>query len=215
MAEKKKKESIKKKESKAPKKKETSKKESTEEKIIKTVIIVCAIAILLVLIFKGISTQVRYHDYKGVQFETISDEGKMLFQHTMIDVMINGKLTPYNFYLRTPIKALKKVPFENIEDFDLMKIMGFRMDTVFDCEGDQTIAMANLINLVSQTGMTPVKDNNATCDERYNLFILEEGEKTQITEISPRCYKVEVANCEILPATEKIMAEIFVKYNQL
>jgi len=196
------------------KKKVIKSKEDSSSKLILTVIVLCAIVLILILVWKGISTQVKFHEYGGVEYETVS-YGDLILQQTAIEVMHEGKLTPYNFYLRTPIKKLKEISFDASDTFEIMKIMGFRLESEFDCDGDQTIAIANLVSLNTQIGAQAVVDPDAPCDERYNLFIFEEGDKTEIIEISPKCYSVKVANCEILPATEKIMVEIFSKYNQL
>jgi len=189
------------------------KNQDKESKLIKKVIIICGIVLVLVLFSYAFYNSLRFHNYKGVEFETVN-YGELILQQTSIPVIYQGSEVPYNFYLRTPIPKLKKVPFKNLENFYLMKISGFRLDSTFDCDGDQTIALANLANLHTQMGIQFVQDQNATCDERYNLFILKEGNKTEINEIQPNCYEVLINNCEILPATEKIMLEMFVRYQE-
>jgi hypothetical protein len=96
-----------------------------------------------------------------------------------------------------------------------MKVSGATIPSNLTCDGDSIIALANLENLHTVIGASWVIDNNATCDERYNLYKIIEANKTEIVEISPRCYEVRVANCEILPATERIMLEMFVKNAEL
>jgi|APSaa5957512576_1039674.scaffolds.fasta_scaffold04953_3 hypothetical protein len=196
--------------------KQTSKKSIQDQgqKLIKNVLILCGVILLLILIWQGIASQVRFHEYDGVKFETVN-YGDLILQQTSIEVIHNGQPTPYNFYLRTPIPKLKKILFEDSNKFELLKISGLNLESEFDCDGDQTIAIANLGNLHTQMGIQFVRDENATCDERYNLFTLVEADKTEIIEIAPHCYEVKIANCEILPATEKIMAEMFSKYAKL
>jgi hypothetical protein len=48
------------------------------------------------------------------------------------------------------------------------------------------------------------------------MFVqIEEGEETRIEQFGPSCYKLIVNDCEILPATERFMIEVFSEFNAL
>jgi len=82
-----------------------------------------------------------------------------------------------------------------------------------DCEGYGIIALTNVINLYELIGARIVKDENATCDETgtYMRFDIQKSNETKIEKIGKDCYLLSVNNCEILPVTEKMMVETFVK----
>ena len=73
--------------------------------------------------------------------------------------------------------------------------------------------MANWVNLFKLSGITPIKDSNATCDSegRYTFIRLIEGNETKIEQYGPSCYNININNCEILKATERFMVQTFEK----
>jgi hypothetical protein len=172
-------------------------------------------------------TQAQIHiNYKGIEFKATQigdNKDAILFYETVTLLKSNdGTKDLFGFRLRTNPRALKRISFENLNDFELMKLNAYSYgEGTFDCEGDGVIAMPNLLRVFQKTGMQLVHDENATCDpeERYNYFELKYGDKTEIKEISPSCYEIIIKGnndkCEILPATEKLMVEIFVKYRDL
>ena len=91
----------------------------------------------------------------------------------------------------------------------------------FNCNGDGVIAMPNFQRLFQKMGMGLIHDQEATCDPggRYNYFNLEYGNETEIKMVGKNCYDVVIKgnddSCEILPATEKLMVELFVKYSEI
>ena len=128
----------------------------------------------------------------------------------------------FGFRLRTNPSEFKKVDFEGLDNFTLMKVNGYRIEGgTFNCDGDGIIALPNLMRIFEKMGTQYIYDPNETCDDqgRYNYFIYKYGDKTQIKEIGNHCYEVTVKgnddSCEILLASEKIMAEMFVKYKEL
>lgn len=184
-----------------------------ENKIIKWFIVGIVAVLLLVVVVYFFIHSLRIQNYEGIKFATVKF-GDLIMYQTSVPYLINKTTyVPYNFYLRTNPKKLKNIAFP--EGLELMKVSGFTFPSNLTCDGDSTIALANLENLHFVIGGKLVFDNNATCDERYNLYKIVESDKTEIIELSPRCYEVRVANCEILPATERIMLELFVKNQEL
>jgi hypothetical protein len=104
------------------------------------------------------------------------------------------------------------MPFDR-EGFKLMKYTLINSQDTFDCE-DTNIAIANLDLLSNAMGIKVYKQTNGTCDEekRFLYFNLMQGNKTEIEKIDDLCYNVKIKDCEILPATEKILAEMIYAY---
>lgn len=167
-----------------------------------------AIIVIFIVIYFAINS-IRHFEYEGVKFDVVK-EGNLIFYKTMIPAMYQGKKAEYNFYLRTDPRKLDAVPFEG--KFYLANNMVLNLDEDFNCDGDGIIAVANLVKLYEFMRVGIIADENASCSENkeYMLVHVQRGNSTGITEIGPACYEVNVANCEILKATEKLMVETFV-----
>ncbi len=165
-------------------------------------------------------------NYKGIEFKAAQigqgDDSLLLYETKTLMESNDGTNSLFGFRLRTNPRKLKRINFENLDEFKLMRFNGYNYgNNSFDCEGDGVIAMANLQRLFQKTGMQFLQDKNSTCDPegRYNFFELRYGDKTEIRNIGNNCYEITIKGnddkCEILPATEKLMAEIYVKYADL
>ncbi len=194
------------------KKEQVELKETDKKRIVKFILITSAVIIVLILSAYFYIGSLRNYSYEGVEFQTIQ-EGKLIFYQTSVPVLYQGSLVPYNFYLRTKPQELKEVPFEN-SNFELMKISVLSFEKEFDCDGDAVIAIANLMKLHEVAGINILRDENATCDVRYNFFQLKEGEKTEIKKVGENCYELIISDCKILEATERLMLEMFVKLKE-
>lgn len=155
-------------------------------------------------------------EYKDTTFDKIK-EGSITFYHTMIPSLVNGKDGTYNIYLRNNPKDLaKNVPLNNSIRWKTSIIINFS-ENYLDCNGDDTIAKLNF-NQVFRDGMKLNIGKNDTfgCDSqgRYMYFELVQGNKTQIENFGPSCYKLEFTNCEVLPVTERVLIEAIAEYNK-
>ena len=195
-----------------PKKKRLSKKDQNA-KTFKMVGIICLAIIILIIAAYVYINSLRNSSYQGVEFTTMQ-EGKLIFYQTSIPVLVNGNtVVPYNFYLRTNPKQLKKVDFDTL-DFQLMENAVISFEKDFNCDGDAIIAVANLAKLHEVLGISLIRDENATCDSRYSYLRLQEGDKTSIEKIGENCYILNINDCKILEVTERYMLEMFVRYNE-
>lgn len=196
-----------------------------QNKVLKNFII--GFIIILGLIFGFyFYTQAQINiNYKGIEFKAVNEgtqENPLILYQTLTLLESNdGTDALFGFRLRTNPRELKRINFENLEDFELMKLNAYSYgEGTFNCEGHGVIAMPNLQRLFQKMGTQLIHDENATCDPegRYNYFELKYGDKTEIKEIGNRCYEIIMKGnddkCEILPATEKLMVEMFVKYNE-
>ena len=173
--------------------------------------ILLALGVIIIIFIAGYFAinSIRYFEYEGVKFDVVK-EGNLIFYKTMIPAMYQGKKTEYNFYIRNDPRKLGVVPFEG--KFYLAKNMVLNMDEEFNCDGDGVIAVANLVKLYDFMRVGIIADENASCSENkeYMFVHVQRGNSTEIREIGPACYEINVANCEILKATEKFMVETFI-----
>lgn len=157
----------------------------------------------------------KNQDYEGVPFEKTAS-GSLIFYKTSVPVRYQGEIVPYNFYLRTEPNKLEKIPFDR-EGYKLMKFAVLNFTDAFDCnDGDEVIAVANLKNVHEVLGIQIMYDPESGCDElgRYSYYNVMISDETKIEKIGDQCYNVHVADCEILPATEKIIAEMLRLVNE-
>lgn len=199
-----------------PEKKKSKKKKITaEDKILKNFFIGIAIVVFLIVLIILISNSSKTFEYKGVEFRTVK-EGDLTLYKTSIPVRYQGKKIPYNFYLRNDPRILvKTVAFE--ENITLKKNIVINSTKSFNCDGDGIIGIANLQILYEISGIKMIKDENATCDSegKYTFIQLQEGNETSIEKFGPSCYRININNCEVLKATERLMLEYLVKINDL
>ncbi|HPD82148.1 MAG TPA: hypothetical protein PK357_03555 [Candidatus Pacearchaeota archaeon] len=152
-------------------------------------------------------------EYKGVKFDMVK-EGKLIFYHTSFPVIYNGSVNSYNIYLRNDPRDLeKKVPAKGtLTSLDDTVI---NITEEFDCNGDQVIAIANLVNLYNAIGVTLMRDETASCDPlgRYRYLTVQSGNSTNIEMVGPNCYNININNCEILEGTERFIVGMLVRIN--
>ncbi len=194
-----------------------------QNRILKNILVaIVLIFILITAIYFYVQSQIHFN-YKDIEFEAErmgEGQNTIIFYRTTTFLEPNdGTETPFGFRLRTKPSVLKRIPFEGLEEFDLTSINGYSYgENTFDCEGDGIIAMVNLQRLFEKINAQFLYDEEATCDSegRYNYFNLKYGDKTEIKKVGEKCYDIIVEGndekCEILPATEKLMVEVFVKY---
>lgn len=211
---------------KAPEKKEVKKVSKkvldNQSKILKNILLILGIIIVLIIASYIYIQTLKTSSYKDIEFRTANlgtNENPLIMYETLTLADSNdGTNVPFGFRIRTKPSSLKRMEFEGLKNFELMKINGYRYEEEFNCDGDATIAMENLKRLFVKTGMDFFRDNASTCDPegRYNYFTLKYGEETMIKEVGNKCYdiiiKQEGESCEILPATEKLMLEVYNKY---
>lgn len=196
-----------------PKEDLSEKKKTYYSKILKiTLYTSMVILIFIIAFFFFIKASVK-SDFDGVKF-TMIQEGDLVFYQTSIPFNNNGNLIPYYFYLRTSPKDLKQVPSE-LDNFSLMQLTAWSVQGNIDCNGYGNLAVQNLVLLHNATGLTFVRDDNATCDPRYNLIRLMPGDKTEIIYAGENCYNLTINNCEVFKPTERYFVEILVKLKEL
>jgi hypothetical protein len=174
------------------------------------------LGILLLIIFISFfiiksQSQFKYHDMKF----NVTQQGEITFYQTYFNVIYKERPAIYNIYLRNdPRKLEKNVPFEGDLNLRNILVLNTTTENLF-CEGDWSIAIANMKNL-EIFNIKVISDENASCDTggRYMFVQIEEGNESKIEQYGPSCYKLIVSDCEILPVTERFMIETFDKVNE-
>lgn len=188
----------------------------SENRILKNFLIGIGIIIVIIVLIVLVLNSAKSFEYEGVKFKIVK-EGNLILYKTSIPVTYQGKKISYNFYLRNDPRDLgKNIPFEG-EINHLAKNLVINSTEGFNCDGDGIIAIANLLDLYKIYGIRVIKDENATCDPegKYAFIQLQAGNKTSIEKFGPICYNVNINNCEILKALERLMLESFIEINKV
>jgi len=197
---------------------ENERSENQENKILKMIFLIVGVVFLLIAgIYFYTQSQINF-TYKNIEFQKTKIGEIDFYETKTLATADDGSL--FGFRLRTKPSVLENIPFENVDELRLMKVNGYTYEDnkTFDCEGDGVIAMANLQRLFSKQGMSVLRDPNSGCDSegRYNYFTLKYGSATEINEVGPNCYEIVIqgndAQCQILPATEKLMVGLYSRY---
>lgn len=185
-----------------------------ENKILRNIFIGIGIIVLLIVGIVFMVMEIRHYNYHGVDFETVKEKNLILYK-VSFPITSQNKTIPYNFYLRTNPKDLENVPFE--ANITTRKFMVINITNELNCGGYGGLGVQNLANLYTFLGVNTIKDENASCDYlgRYTYLNIIKGNETKIEQYGPSCYTIYVNNCEILPGTEKFMAETFVELQKL
>ena len=204
------------KQSEVRKKEKTSRKKQIESqnKILKNFFIGIGVIIITSLLIYLFIYQTKNFEYEGVKFKKIR-EGDLILYKTSLPVRYQGEKVPYNFYLRNDPRKLKEISFDG--ELNLKENLVMNSTESFNCDGYGIIAIVNLMNLYRISGIEVIKDENATCDPegRFSFIQLQAGNETNIEKFGPSCYNININNCEILKAIERLMMESFIEINKL
>ncbi|GBE19984.1 hypothetical protein BMS3Abin17_00715 [archaeon BMS3Abin17] len=185
-----------------------------QNKLLRNVLIgIGLFALIFVISYIAIGSMKSF-EYKGVEFNIVN-EGDLILYQTSVPVNYNGEVVPYNFYLRKDPRILGDIDFKG--ELILSEDAVINMTEEFNCDGDEVIAIANLVKLYGLFGVNTIRDDNATCDSegRYMFIRILPGSKTAIEKTGPVCYDLNVNNCEILDVTERMMLELFIRVNKI
>lgn len=174
--------------------------------------------VLVFLISNSIFKSLRTFEHEGISFSKSNVGDIPVFHHYYFFTDSNNELVKYNFYLRIDPRK-NSVPIEGeiefLTDGEKFNYISINPEGFDKCEyasaaiGSLTSFLTN--NGIKVKGAVPdLEESNklgvdyATCghpEGRY-VILIQEGEQTKI-ERDGMCYKIEVANCEILDAVEK------------
>lgn len=199
--------------------KEANKNQVKEEnKILRNIFILIGGVFVLILIGYSFFDNMKNFDYKGIHFETVKFcdvRPCLILYQTVFPVISNGEKADYNIYLRNNPKELDSITFNG--EMNLFEDMVINSTSDFDCDGDQVIAVANMVNFYELLGTNIFKNESLGCndDEEYTFVQMQEGNETKIEQVGYSCYNIEINSCEILEGTERFMIESFIEVNRL
>jgi hypothetical protein len=175
--------------------------------------------LFLVLIFFIINSQNNF-EYNGASFKKIKEGDNLIFYQTSIPVLYQGKIIPYNIYLRNnPEKLSKEVPFNGeLGDEIFLKNVVVNISGDINCEGHAVLAIANLVELYKDVlGANMIKNESISCEKsgEYMYLNIKEANETNVEQFGPTCYNINFKNCEILKATERFMIETFAELKKV
>lgn len=179
-----------------------------------------------VILFLGVLWLISYLNHfsvGGVIFEIDKTDmiGKTLYKTSVPVAYKDGTTgeiiaTKYNFYLRNDPRTL-------IQNIPIRGNITFRQNVVLDvttkdlfCDGYWNVAIGNMQNLYPLFKMKLLVKNESEKyqpAENYMFITINKGNQTEIKQIDDNHYEINVNNCEILPAAERLMTETFIKYN--
>ena len=188
-----------------------------ENKLFRNIIIVMIGFTLMFFVVYMIINSMKHFEVQGIKFEIVR-EGKLTFYKTSLPVMYQGNLATYNFYLRNDPRGLeKRVPLIGNITFRKNMVLDVTTEDLF-CTGDWTIGLVNVQNLydiLDTNLLVKNKTMNYMPLSDYMFVTINKANQTEIRQISGYSYKINVANCEILPAFERLMLETFIRNKQL
>jgi hypothetical protein len=179
--------------------------------------------VLIVVLFFVFSYIYSNPSYKGISYKATSyGEGIILYDTVTLLPTNDGSKEVFGFRLETHPFKLKMVPFEDSSEIKLMKLNGYKLiNGTFSCGGHGAIGIDNMEWVINNLGGEFYFDPELECDPegRYNAFMFQYGDKTQIKKLGKNCYSVIIKGddsyCEIRKATDKIMAEFFSKWKAM
>jgi len=195
----------------------------SQNRLLRNILIFLGIITILILLWIHTVNSSRHFSYRGLRGDVVK-EGNIIFYQNSFPIKFGNKIIKYNIYLRNNPEKLDKIPFNGeMVDFrnltiakDGAKRLVLNMTDNFNCDGDENIAVANLLN-IKAFGIRVVKDPNATCDKqgRYIYANVKKSNSSEINQIGNACYELDVNDCDILKVLERFMVEMFVKYNEI
>lgn len=182
-------------------------------KVVRNILLVLAGIIIILGVWMFFSSSSASFEHRGVKVNRVQEIAPYMVSIPLAGNPITGAATSKNFnvFLRTDPRELDKVEIEGeliIKENIIMKSY-----ENFSCEGLASIGVMNLVRTYEFFGAKVGKDSNATCSENaaYTLISFEEGDKTEIIQTGPSCYSVKMVNCEVIPATERMVFEFLVQ----
>ncbi len=194
-----------------------------ERKLFWNVIIVMAGFALMFFVVYMVINSMRHFDIEGINFEVVK-EGQLTLYKTSIPVTYQATGTgqvvnaDYNFFLRNDPRTLEsKVPIAGNITFRKNLVLDVTTESLY-CGGDWPIGLVNTQNLYNLLGMNVLANNRSLKYEPfadYMFLNINLGNKTEIRQVSGNTYEMDVANCEVLPAFERLMLETFIRNKEL
>jgi hypothetical protein len=187
------------------------------EKILKNIFITLGV---LVVLFVGVYFFIgstKHFEYRGVGFSIVDEIAPyMVSVPVRYQDGVTGEVVSadYNIYLRKDPRKLEDVFVDGEIVFRPNMVISIDDEKLF-CDGDRIIAIGNLQKL-NLFGIDMIAKNESEIklyipQSEYMFLEIKEGNETSIIQKNGNRYEMNVADCEILEATERLMLEAFVQ----
>lgn len=184
-----------------------------ENKVLISILIFIGVLLLFVALYFFAVKNSNQFKYDGVKY-TVIKQGQLTLYQTSFPITYNGSKKEFNIYLRNdPREVGKNVPAPETPISISNTVINITKE--FDCNGDQVIAIANIVNLYGALGKKIMRDENASCDTlgRYMYVVIQPGNETRIDKFGPNCYNINIKDCQILQGTERFITKILAGIN--
>lgn len=187
-----------------------------QNKQTKWVFIVMALILVSVFLIPYIIGKSREFNYAGLEFKKILFDKLPLYHARIPLASITGDVVSnYNLYLRNDPRELEYIPIKG--EIKLLKdvVLTFNPEMVCKNEIIASTSVVGFIRGASSANLIPGTLNKsgvtsklayANCDSHnQTTLIFDLGNKTEIIRERTNCYRIYVANCEIVEAAERLI----------
>ncbi len=177
-----------------------------------------AVIIIVFLVASAYFKSLNTFEYQGLAFSKQRVGDIQVFHHSYYVKLQAGGLALYNFYIRNDPRENDVLISgkSNLMNPGSVVYLSVNSDGLQECRYGP-LAVGSLSSFLTDNQMKVIAGNLnfwdaglnrdlwATCENKPGNKVIEilKGNETKVT-IEGNCYKVEVDNCEILEATEKL-----------
>lgn len=194
------------------------KKEKKQDKQLRYILIVIGIILAIIIGAYFYIESLKNFEFLGLKFQKIDESGLKLYYTQLQITQDNGQTALYPLYLRNDPRKLNLAPIEYIRaDVPAYISISPSASTGNACN-EGMVAFLELGKFLSGMGFnvkTALADKNQseefnrsyiTCDDAGNKTVLlfEGGNKTEIVK-QGECYRIKIADCEVIKATETVI----------
>ena len=188
------------------------------------VLIFLAVLVVVFMIASSYFKSLNYFEYNGLTFAKERLENIPLFHHSYYLKAPSGRLIQYNLYFRNDPRY-NNVTLEgnsNLLAPGTVAYLSVNSDGLQECKYG-SLAVATISSFMSDNQMNVIagnldfwdagakRDKWITCKNQPGNIVVEllKGNETKVT-IENKCYKIEVADCQILESVEKLIVQSIV-----
>ncbi len=202
--------------------KEVKKNENNQERQTKSFVFGMVVLIVLIVLAYFLIQGNKKFEYAGLEFQK-GNVGDLTLYFIKIPLnSITGEVVGYaSSYVSEDPRKLTNIPINT--QIMLKREVALAADSKFveACE-DSILAATRLSVYLKNTGINPVAATldkkeaeelnrnyvNCSADSDYSIIAFETSEKDEIVKEN-NCYKVNVANCNVMNVTERLMIGVY------
>lgn len=207
----------------------SKKNERRLEKELFGILIFLGVLVVVFLISSAYFRSLNSFEYEGLTFSKERIGEIPIFRHSYFVKTSTGGLAQYNFYLRNDPRynEVEVSGKSNLLNPGSVAYLSINSDGLQECRYSQ-LAIASISSFIADNQMTVIpgnldfwnagtrRENWVTCQNKPGNRVIEivKGNETKLS-INGNCYRVEVSNCEILEAVEKLEVESIINARKI